>query len=551
MNTWIGLHEDHNAGIAAVRGGEVTLYCEFERVTRNKNQAGWHPEVAGEALRTIDADSIAGMCVPEPQRMAAWLAERTGRHDVKVFGQEDLHPLLHILAALALPEIRPAVYAVLVFDAEQPRIGWLDLRAPLRGVPDPHLRRISHETWFNGELFSAFYGKLFYGSRDLRHCGKLMGLASWGRTRLEYVSLLRGAAGRHFDREAIIWEGYLACDAAAIHSEVRGVTGGDARDHRSEIALDLAASAQELFTDELVNQTRRGFAGVREEVRGLGLPEPEALIYGGGCALSVIANSALRHALGVPLIIPPFAHDASQFVGSAIYACLAAGEEFPLGRGWSGVPAHTTGLITARDVRGMGSGGAAAPADIARRVLAGEIIAVARDGAEAGPRALGRRTLLANALDPSMRERINDDVKKREWYRPFAPMVLTEAFTDYFAEAASPASRYMLDSYRLRPEHRARLASVSGPDGVSRPQAIDRNRDPFLFEVLREIAARSGHPVVLNTSLNAPGCPIAFDLRQVIDDCNVLGVDAAVLDGMLVERDALREAGEAMKGVAA
>jgi len=548
--TWIGLHQDHNAGIAAVRDGELTLYCELERLTREKNQAGWFPDIIEQTLRTIDLDSIGGLCVPRPARMSGWLAERVGIRGVPIHGQDDLHPLLHILAALTLQEVRPAMYAVLVFDAEQPRMGWLDLREPLRAVPDLHLRPMSSDGWFNGELFSDFYGKVFYGSRDLRHCGKLMGLASWGRTRLEYTSTLRETADRHFDRTTRVWEGYLGSDGAAIYRDICRATGGDPHDHRSEIALDLAASAQELFTDELVRQARRGAAGIAEELRQQGLPEFEGLLYGGGCALSVIANSALRQALGAPVIIPPFAHDASQFVGAAIYASLMAGEEWPLGRGWRTVPAHTVGTIDAEAVARMPSSAPATPAEIARRVLSGEIIAVARGGAEAGPRALGHRTLLANALDLSMRERINDDVKKREWYRPFAPMILADAFRDYFAEPASPASRYMLDSYRFRPEHRPRFASVSSPDGVSRPQAIDGS-DRFLFDVLHELGARSGHPVVLNTSLNAPGCPIAFDLRQVIDDCNMLGVDAAVLDGILFEREHLREAADAMKGAAA
>jgi predicted NodU family carbamoyl transferase len=100
----------------------------------------------------------------------------------------------------------------------------------------------------------------------------------------------------------------------------------------------------------------------------------------------------------------------------------------------------------------------------------------------------------------------------------------------------------MLDAYTFVPAHRGRFTSVSSPGAVARPQAVDARRSPRYHALLAALGEQMGHPVALNTSLNAPGMTIAWDLPQVVDDCAVLGVNAAWIDGLLVEGPALRAA---------
>jgi carbamoyltransferase len=565
----VGVYEEHNAGIAAVENGEVRLYLEFERETRVKNQAGWFPDKVARVLDGLGIGEVRAICTPRPAAMQRLLVDAFGaspepphavRLDgrrIEIYGQDDLHPSLHLLSMLVLPGLRPGVYAVLIFDAEQPRMGWLDLREPLAGAPAVTLDRISDRTWFNGELFADFFGKLFYGSRDLSHCGKLMGLASWGRVRLGHVELLARLAEQSFDAGGLVWQGYDGTRAEDLHRAVGEALGADPLRHDCAAVLDLAASAQELFCHEVTRQAAGGLARLMEEMRGRGLPAPEALLYSGGCALSVVSNQEIRRATGLPLIAAPYAHDASQFLGAAVWASLQEGGGFPLGRGWPGLPVHTEGRVAPGALAAVagvagGDGGAvpATPAEVARRLAAGQLIALVRDGAEAGPRALGNRSLLANALDPGVRDRINFEVKKREWYRPFAPALPREAFGDYFAEPATACARYMLDAFRVRPGLRSLLSSVTSPDGTSRPQAVERGLSPWYYDLLQEMGRLTGHPVVLNTSLNAPGLPIALDLRQALDDAVALGVDALVADGALVPGAALPAAAERMARMA-
>jgi predicted NodU family carbamoyl transferase len=350
---YVGVYEDHNAGIAAVEDGEVRLYLEFERETRVKNQAGWFPGTVARVLDGLGLARVRAICTPRPSAMQELLVDTFGAvaesphsvrldgHRIRLHGQDDLHPFLHLLSMLLLPGLRPGVYAVLIFDAEQPRMGWLDLREPLTGYPAVTLNRISDKTWFNGELFANFFGKLFYGSRDLSHCGKLMGLASWGRVRLGNVELLAGLAERQFDRKGLIWRGYESTRAGDLHRAIGETLGTDPLRHDSPAVLDLAASAQELFCHEVTRQAVCGLERLKAEMRSCGLPEPEALLYSGGCALSVVSNQEIRRATGLPLIAAPYAHDASQFLGAAVWASLQDGDSFPLGRGWRGLPVHT------------------------------------------------------------------------------------------------------------------------------------------------------------------------------------------------------------------
>jgi len=546
----VGIHTEHNAGMAAVLGGRVVAYCEFERLTRQKNQAGWMPDIVGDMLESLDLSRIGAICTPDVEELRDLLRKRFGgtsvgvsevvvdRNRIQIYGQDNLHPLFHILAALVLPEMRHGVYGVLVFDADQPRMGIVDLRGPVRALPAPRLRVVSSHRWFNGELYADFLGSLFYGGRDLRHCGKLMGLASWGRSRSDLVALLRELAQEAFDPSGRTWQGYSCHNRTAVLRRVRDGTGIDPRDHASAQTMHLAASGQDLFTDELLKQVCEGVSVLANDLREDGLPDFTGLIYGGGCALSVVSNSLIRSAIQTAVIAPPYAHDASQFVGAAVLADILSGDgPFPLGLGWAGIPSHSGGVVTQTQLTDLGLRTTpAVPAEIARRLASGQLIALAFGSSEAGPRALGNRSLIADPRDGAMRERLNDRVKRREWYRPFAPALPADAFPAYFGHSATTLSTYMLDCMHLRPEHRAELPAVVTADNSCRPQSVDAHRHPWFHDLLTAFGQLTGHPVLLNTSLNAPGRPIAYDLAQVMCDCNELGVDAAIVDGAVVER---------------
>lgn len=533
----IGLYEEHNGGVAAVSEGRVHVYLEWERLTRVKNQAGWFPDLLAEVLAGLPAEEIGAVCAPRPSEAASLMQRcfgaildgprgvRIAGRRVRLLGQEELHPYLHFLSLLVLPGLEAGVYAVLIFDAGQPQMGWVELAEGMHRLPRLRLKRLSTETWFNGELFADFFGKLFYGSRDLTHCGKLMGLSAWGRPRLDHIMALERAARRHFDTSGPVWQGYRTTPSEAVRREMFEEFQFDSRRHADSETLDCAASSQELFRKNAIEQVNRGLEAIEKELEERGLGRPRGLLYSGGCALSVVTNCALRSATGLQVYAAPFAHDASQFVGAALLASMTSAGALPLGKGWNGIPTHTSGHVdtaslVAKGWHAVGRG----PEAVARCISAGDVVAFVSESAEAGPRALGNRSLLADATDRTMPDRINLRMKKREWYRPFAPALSVDDFPAYFGESATPAAHYMLDAFQVLPRFRNALAAVTSPDGLSRAQAVDQASRPELHSVIKSLGALSGHPIVLNTSLNAPGLPIAFDVDQVSSDCDALGV---------------------------
>ncbi|HKU64094.1 MAG TPA: carbamoyltransferase C-terminal domain-containing protein, partial [Rhizomicrobium sp.] len=133
------------------------------------------------------------------------------------------------------------------------------------------------------------------------------------------------------------------------------------------------------------------------------------------------------------------------------------------------------------------------------------------DGAlELGPRALGHRSILAAPHGSEMRDRLNRDIKHREQFRPFAPVVPAEAAERYFEMPSGGArlARFMSGVFPVRPQWREKLAAVTHVDGTARVQTLERGMAPRLYALLEAYGRLSGIPVLLNTSFNLSGEPI-------------------------------------------
>jgi carbamoyltransferase len=178
--------------------------------------------------------------------------------------------------------------------------------------------------------------------------------------------------------------------------------------------------------------------------------------------------------------------------------------------------------------------------------LAGEVADVlARNGviawfagrSEYGPRALGQRSLLANPMHGENLERLNH-VKGREQFRPVAPMVLTERAPEIFCGGPIP-SPYMLFVHDVAPGWRDRIPAVVHVDGTARIQTVDDATNPGIAAVLRAFEARTGVPVLVNTSLNTAGRPMVDDPRDALELFGSVPVDALVVGPHLVRRGQL------------
>ena len=171
-------------------------------------------------------------------------------------------------------------------------------------------------------------------------------------------------------------------------------------------------------------------------------------------------------------------------------------------------------------------------------LAAGRIVGWMEGALEFGPRALGHRSLLAAPHDAAMRDRLNREIKYREQFRPFAPVVPIEAAERYFEFPAGGTrlGRFMSGVFPVRPEWRERLQAVTHVDGTARVQTIRQDQNERLYRLLREFDAITGVPVLLNTSFNVKGEPIVETPEDAIHCFLSTGIDYLVLHDILMAK---------------
>jgi carbamoyltransferase len=173
-------------------------------------------------------------------------------------------------------------------------------------------------------------------------------------------------------------------------------------------------------------------------------------------------------------------------------------------------------------------------AEAAALVASGKVVGWARGRAEFGPRALGNRSILADATDPAMADRLRDSVKPRETHHPYGISVTTEAAGGLLEGPARDP--WMLVPAVVRAAERKRIPGVVLADGTVRVQVVDRARDPALHALLEGVAKRRGIAAVVNTSLNLPARPLATTAREVLECFFTTGMDALFLGGRLLRK---------------
>jgi carbamoyltransferase len=261
------------------------------------------------------------------------------------------------------------------------------------------------------------------------------------------------------------------------------------------------------------------------------------LALAGGVALNCVANTRLLDEGPFSQIwVQPAAGDSGTALGAALAVAAEAGDELApmttaaLGRGWSDDQIEAA-LGTARVPFDRPADISAAAAEI---IAENGIVAWFQGRAEYGPRALGRRSLLAHPARADNVERLND-IKGREQFRPVAPMVLTDRAAEIFSRGPVP-SPYMLFVHDVAPAWQDRLQAVTHVDGTARIQTVEAADDPMTAGLLTALEQHTGIPVVVNTSLNTAGRPMVDSPRDALELFGSAPVDALAIGPCLVRR---------------
>jgi carbamoyltransferase len=264
-----------------------------------------------------------------------------------------------------------------------------------------------------------------------------------------------------------------------------------------------------------------------------------SLCLAGGVALNSKANGKIL-ASGIVdrIFIQPAAGDDGVCLGAALAPYLDGGGKLPLQKmrhAYLGSERSDAEIEKTLQTYKLRATQVADPAKTAAELLAdGKILGWYQGRMEFGPRALGSRSILADPRDPQMNAKVNNAVKFREWWRPFAPSLLAEAAGQYLESATD--SPFMTLTAPVKKEKRTVIPAVTHVDGSARPQTVEREVNPLYWRLIHEFGMRSGVPVVMNTSFNLRGEPIVCTPTDAVRTFFSSGMDALIIGSFVVEK---------------
>jgi carbamoyltransferase len=389
-----------------------------------------------------------------------------------------------------------------------------------------------------GLLYSAF--TYYCGFRVNSGEYKLMGLAPYGRPVYKHLITkhlidLRPDGSFWLDMAYFNYAQGLTMTGPKFDE----LFGGPRRDPESEITqrhMDLAASIQAVTDDAMLAMGQQIFreTGQRQ------------LVLAGGVALNCVANGRLlREGPFDDLWIQPAAGDAGAALGAALFVWHQLLEK-PRQTGASdrqqgsllGPRFSSEEICGVLDARGARYRRAADEpqllAWIVDLLVAEKVVGWFHGRMEFGPRSLGARSILADARSPTMQSMLNQKIKFRESFRPFAPCVLQSEAHRWFDLEEGQESPYMLIVAPVADGHRHDIPAVTHVDGSARVQTVDGQRHPRFARLLEQFLARTECPVLVNTSFNVRGEPIVCSPQDAYRCFLATDMDALVLEDVLL-----------------
>ncbi len=552
----LGLNMFHaDASAAIVQDGEVVFAIAEERLNRIKHYAGFPVLAVKACLDAVGAkhtdldhvavghDSSANLskkvqyAVAHPAKIMNFLRLRKRKNalrDVRAllsqtfevdpselrFRQHDLeHHIAHIASAYYCSPWEKA--AGFSYDGSGDFVSAMMARCEGPDIEVLHRVYLPHSLGSFYSMICEFIGYKEYGDE-----GKVMGLAPYGNnTHCDRIAKLISARDGGYELNLSYFQplgsnqGMQIRDDGTVQlaphfSRRMSDEFGPPREPQIEITqrdMDLAFAMQHRF-EEI-------FFYMLNELHGR-VPSSE-LVMAGGCALNSVANGKVFQTTPFRKTwLQPAAGDEGLAIGAALHtyhAILKQKQRVAMKNSYLG-PEFSVERISS-DLRSAGLHYEKLEREplleaVARRIAAGDVVGWFQGRMEWGPRALGNRSILAHPGRADMKDILNARIKRREWFRPFAPSILVERQHEYF-ECDHP-SPFMLHVYKIRAEKRHELCAVNHVDNTGRLQTVSREENPLYYDLISAFERKTGIPVLLNTSFNENE-PIVCEPSQAID----------------------------------
>jgi len=553
----INYSQMHDSSACIVRDGELLFAMAEERISRLKHDArfpqlairaclqcagvqaeqldevcfGW--QTAGPVFRHDLKMYALGQWPPTYMNLlnstrhfaSMWHQQSGARAFVRIFGPVKArmrfveHHLAHAISAYGYSGFDDA--AIVVFDG---RGAW-EATSIWHGR-DGRIEHVVTIPFPNsiGGFYSAFTEYLgFVPNSDE---WKVMGLAPYGKPGVNLDAFIDPEAGPYR-----VHTKKLNGGVTGISSGICGVLGAS-READSEIDdrhKNIAHAVQEHCERAMMSVVRMALAKTNSR----------NLCLAGGVALNSKANGKIA-ASGIveKIFVQPAASDDGVALGAALAPFLDNGGRLPnramrhayLGPEFGGDAIELVLKTYKLRYRHVNDPAATAGALLAQ----GKILGWFQGRMEFGPRALGNRSILADPRDPEMTAKVNNAVKFREWWRPFAPSMKKESAADFVEKVTD--SPFMILTAQVRAEKRGVIPAVTHVDGSARPQTVEKEVNPLYWRLIDEFEKRTGVPVVMNTSFNLRGEAIVNTPTDAVRTFFSSGMDALVIGSFLVEK---------------
>ena len=533
----LGIHPGHNGSSALISNGKLVYYLEEERLSRAKRDGNPYRTIIDICSKhKIDELWIGGTNSPEESHILPWTGEtsyvalvRKYNPRVKITLVNHIHHMLHASCAFHNSGFNRA--SILIIDGAGSRMVynnkvdsfeceslWEGTKEGLKLVNksswSPIKTNISNDYLNNTVTLTKTYEAVteYLGWAGIEG-GKTMGLAPYGKQNLSIPQLFEDGRG---DKNLFIPH-YPA--GAFINTENNPIFK---RSHNpkewhtdpsklTEIEADLAWQIQ--------NDTQEEVAKLIE--KSIELTGNKQICIAGGYGLNCVTNYWLKKRFpGLEIYHEAISHDGGTAIGAAYlgWQNYQPNTRFPKQTSIYYGPQYTTNQLesTLKNYTEMFNVYDIKPENVAKLISENNIVTIFQGRSEAGPRALGNRSILYNPTDPNGKDYVNK-VKNREWFRPFAGSVLKEKAHEWFDLAGLEESPFMMYAMDVWPDKQEKIKAITHVDGTCRIQTVTEEQNPHYYKLIQEFEKITGVPILFNTSFNLAGDPLVETIEDALE----------------------------------
>ena len=533
----LSIHYSHDSSACILKDGELIFYFKEERFSRNKRDSvpfisikkcleNFNEEITHIIITSTEYNTSFNYYIkfissfiqlPKNENIIDFTSQHHLSHVGTSFFNSGFEEAL-----LVVVDGRGSFYKNQVSECES--IYSLSYKNGLKPIiknyfNSPYLRhdKIKQDTVYEIENNTNYEGNVFDIMGGITHLyssgclligqhpidgGKLMGLSSYGEKIKNFPKIFKNNNGeineKYFDIFSFsdFWKMPIF------------------KEHYGKITKEITKENYKFYADyayEIQTQTQEAVGNlIKKAIEKTGIKQ---VCISGGYGMNVVANHYyLQRFPDVEFYFEPLCDDTGGSIGAAKMFWYFETQDKTIR------PLKTTSFHGVTYDISSYKERTKSVKDIANLLNQDKSVAVYTGIAEAGQRALGNRSILFNALNPDAKDLVNT-IKNREWYRPFACMVLEEDASIYFNMGRIKSSPFMTICFPVRPEYVKIIPGVTHIDNTCRIQTISKT-DGYLYELLQEFKKLSGHGILLNTSFNLAGEPLVETPEDAFNTLN-------------------------------